>query len=72
MAAKSIFCAWHIVTVENSAGTDCSAHLDSGHCFECPFEDPHHARNAEFACADFEPLVQADIHDYPYQTKAGF
>lgn len=31
------FCYWHIKTRENPEGTDCSAHLHEGRCFECPY-----------------------------------
>lgn len=36
--AQEVFCKYHIKTVENPKGTDCAAHLDSGQCFECPYE----------------------------------
>ncbi len=58
--ADSIFCRWHVETVENRTGTDCSAHLCEGRIFECPFDDAHHAQTAKFPCADYEPLVQLE------------
>jgi len=60
MPAKSVFCVWHVVTVENTAGTDCSAHLNEARCFECPYTDPHDALTAKSPCSDFEPLVSME------------
>lgn len=31
------FCYWHIKVVEIPDGTACSAHLDEGRCFQCPY-----------------------------------
>ena len=31
------FCKYHIETIENPEGTDCSAHLHEARCFKCPY-----------------------------------
>ena len=60
MAAKTIFCEYHITTKENPKGTDCAAHLGEGRIFVCPFSTPRHAKTAVMPCADFEPLVRLE------------
>jgi hypothetical protein len=35
---ENVFCQYHLKTKENPHGTDCSAHLAEGQCFECPYE----------------------------------
>jgi hypothetical protein len=44
-----------VATKENLKGNDCSAHLEEGRIFECPFRSAHHAQTAEYPCMDYEP-----------------
>jgi len=50
------FCRWHIATVENPAGTDCSAHMCEGRVFECPYVSIADSQAQEYPCADAEAL----------------
>lgn len=55
MSKPKPFCEYHIKTVENPNGTDCSAHLVDGRIFECPYTSIEDSQNREFPCADAEP-----------------
>lgn len=60
--AVQIFCKFHILTQENSNGTDCAAHLAGGRCFACPYASKEEAINGLpkrklGICSDFEPRL---------------
>jgi hypothetical protein len=50
MDPKVQFCYWHYKTVENPAGTDCIAQIDSGRVMECPHKT---IEEAEEKCVDY-------------------
>lgn len=58
------FCEHHMKTKENTTGTDCTAHLDSGRVFPCPYRSPEHAQRGRMlddqrVCPDYGPLATA-------------
>jgi len=60
------FCYWHIETQENPEGTDCSAHLNEGRCYPCPYTlekirfGPKFGKEPElYISHDGDPLIGA-------------
>lgn len=54
------WCKWHIETVENPRGTDCSAHMHEARCFGCPFPTYEDAKAGEYPCVDAKLKEETD------------
>lgn len=70
--ARTPFCKWHITTKENPAGTDCSAHLDDGRCFACPYPDAPASQAGKYPCMDYEPIAEETPAEVQRPLEASF